>query len=150
MNEERSVRATSKILIALLVFGIAGFLSMFFVTPAETDVDNCISCPHENFLSNHVCTTCTTTTDAADFSKYVNADNPRKVNTVFYGRPSFEPRTYISNRCGMTVAVPTASCKRMAGSSIPPKYTCTYLGECLAEHSTANGHLFHDEMRCNN
>ncbi len=133
-----------KIALAVVTFIVAGLLSLFFVGEA----DPCVTCPHERFLANHVCPTCTTTSDAADYMKYLDVDYPRHINTVFYGRPSFEARTYMPNRCGMKTAAPAASCKKVGGSKEPPVYICKSLGLCVAEHSMETGHLFYNEMRC--
>ncbi len=110
--------------------------------------ERCINCPHDRFLGRHLCEGCRNLDDAAEFSRYVSA--PPHRNTVFFGHPKFEVKTYKDDRCGNIDGVPAAICtdKKISGSVLP-KYSCIYKGQqCYAEHSMRNGHLFHNEIFC--
>ncbi len=103
-------------------------------------------CPHPRFITNHLCTDCYTLTDAADFSKY--RPRPTWTNTVFLGRPSFEVKTYKSDRCGNIDPVKVAVCSKTDPVASNP-YTCTWLGQrCLGEHAISSGHLYYGDIKC--
>ena len=113
-------------------------------------VNTCTSCPHERFLSRHLCTACRTLDDAGNFCRYMNS--PGRTMTIFFGQPSFELKTYMKHRCGNIVGVPAAVCSIVAKDKTyiyVGKYYCKYLGKtCYGEHSSQNGHLFFKEIRC--
>ena len=123
-----------------LLLSIAVFLLYFVITPAVRP------CPHPYFLDNHLCTYCYTLEDAADFTKY--RPNPTGRNTVFFGRPTFEIKTYMDDRCGNVDSVKVAVCS-MTNPKARNSYTCTWMGDrCYGEHSIANGHLFYRNIKC--
>ncbi len=102
-------------------------------------------CPHPNFIDNHLCTSCSTLDDAANFSKY--RPRPSGRNTVFFGRPRFEVKSYMKDRCGNIDAVMVAVCT--ASGLDPTEYICHWLGSrCIGEHSITNGHLFYRDIKC--
>ncbi len=109
-----------------------------------TDVAPAVDpCPHPNFLANHLCAHCTTLDDAGDFSKY--RPHPSGKNTVFFGMPKFEQKSYLPDRCGNVDGVTVAVCTYKS----PNVYNCRWLGtECYGEHSITNGHLFYQNIKC--
>ena len=128
-------------LLHVLAIGIALIMGIFWYS--SNSVAGVSPCPHPNFIANHLCAHCRTLDDAADFSKY--RPYPTGRNSVFFGRPAFEEKTYLPDRCGNVDSVPAAVCT----SSGPNKYTCTWLGKaCYAEHSIRNGHLFYNAIKC--
>ncbi len=109
----------------------------------------CLACPHERFLARHLCEDCRTLEDAANFCKF--GLSPTSRNTVFFGHPRYEVKTYKSDRCGNIDGVKTAICRLTTEKDVTglSKFECTFLGECCyAEHSTSSGHLFFHEIFC--
>ncbi len=109
------------------------------------------NCPHPTFIDRHICTTCHTLEDAADFSRY--RQNPTYTNTVVFGYPSFEVKTYKEDRCGNVDFAKVAVCRIVGGLDDMyynrPVYTCTWKGQtCFTEHSITSGHLFYGEIKC--
>ncbi len=107
------------------------------------DLEKCTACPHEQFLERHVCPYCETLQDAATFSRLIRGYARR--NTVLFGTPEFEVKTYLKNRCGNTTPVKIATCSLVDNIY----YHCELLGfKCFCEHSTINGHIFFREIKC--
>ncbi len=109
----------------------------------------CVSCPHERFLTRHLCEDCDSLDDAADFCKFM--PNPPPRNTVFFAHPRFEVKTYKGDRCGNIDGTKAVVCTQTSDIDCAglPKYTCALLGDrCFAEHSLATGHLFFAEIYC--
>ena len=104
-------------------------------------------CPHPNFVTNHLCSFCQTLEDAADFSKY----RPRisRRNTVFFGSPTFEVKTYMKDRCGNIDGTRAAVCTYDYSVKSGNPFKCTWLGSmCYGEHSLTTGHLFYNAIKC--
>ncbi len=109
------------------------------------NLERCTSCPHERFITHHICPYCNTLEEAATFTRLIRGHNTMK-NTVLLGSPNFELKTYRRNRCGNTNAVKIAICEFMHNSQ---EFQCKLLGNyCYCEHSTVNGHLFFKEIKC--
>ncbi len=109
----------------------------------------CLACPHERFITHHLCADCDNLDAAANFCKYMPLPPIR--NTVFFGNPRFEVKTYTSDRCGNIDGTKTAVCTMTSEEGVTglPVFECTFLGQrCYAEHSTVTGHLFFDEIFC--
>ncbi len=138
------------ILIGIHIFGNFGT-----VQGIEDDIKRCTSCPHHRFIEKHICPYCKTLADAAAFTQLMR--RPTRRNTVFYGHPIFEVKTYKRDRCGNVSPTAVAICQETKSGNDPtfptvallPTYECHYLGKtCYAEHSMSTGHLFFDEIRC--
>ncbi len=132
------VKRIALVLLALLVLLL---LAIHYDTWFATAVQ---PCPHGRFISNHLCTYCTSLDDAADFSRY--RPRPTWKNTVFFGRPSFEVKTYLRDRCGNIDPVQVAVCTKTDTSTT---YSCTWMGQrCIGEHSISTGHLYYHDIKC--
>ncbi len=102
-------------------------------------------CPHPKFIANHLCVHCTDLDSAAEFSKY--RPRPSYRNSVFLGRPAFEQKTYLPDRCGNVNGVRVATCTLK--DAVKNSYACQWLGtNCFGEHSIASGHLFYNDIKC--
>ncbi len=110
----------------------------------------CTSCPHPRFIEKHLCRYCTNLDHAATFSTIAILRHPSIRNTVFFGTPSFHVKTYIKSRCGNSSPAAAAVCElTFDDSHYLPFFKCKYLGKfCYGEHSTDNGHLHYEEIRC--
>ncbi len=119
-------------------------------THSYDDRFNCAACPQMRFLERHLCSTCRTLEDAADFTRFL--ENPHHTNTIFFGEPPFEVKTYKKDRCGNTVGVPVATCSTIPYNQTYKKlgnYFCRFEGKtCYGEHAISTGHLFFGEIRC--
>ncbi len=129
----------------LVLFGAAILAFTVYLHKFATAVP---PCPHPNFIASHLCVHCNTLDDAADFTRY--RSRPTGKNTIFFGRPAFEVKTYIADRCGNVEPVRAAACTLTRGSmTTSGTYTCMWLGtHCVGEHSLSNGHLFYRDIRC--
>ncbi len=107
------------------------------------DVSAVPACPNPKFIANHLCVDCSTLDNAAYFSKY--RPFPPRRNTVFFGRPQFEVKTYMADRCGNIEGCKAALCTKTDAET----YTCRWLGNnCFAEHSISSGHLHYQNIKC--
>ncbi len=131
-----------KLLRVLLAFAVVLTILIFF------PVKSVPPCPHHTFITNHLCSHCYTLQDAAVFTESRPKSTLR--NTVFFGRPKFEVKTYLPNRCGNVDGAPAAICTMdFTSSTEHPAYTCNWLGKsCYAEHSLTNGHLYYADVKC--
>ncbi len=123
---------------------LASIAVIFMLSLIDIDpVKSIPPCPHPRFLARHLCSHCTTLDDAEDFSRYRPAPSGR--NTVFFGTPRFEVKTYIADRCGNIDPAKVAVCTSRDRRS----YSCTWLGQvCYGEHSIRSGHLFYNAIKC--
>ena len=68
-------------------------------------------------------------------------------NTVFFGSPKFELKTYIKDRCGNVDGVKVAVCTNHGTDD--NMFNCNWMGvNCYAEHSTSTGHLYFRDIKC--
>ncbi len=107
-------------------------------------LEKCTSCPHPRFIERHICPYCDTLQEAATFTRLIRGTSIRK-NTVIFGTPNFELKSYLKKRCGNIDAVPAAVCQKTE----PGVFECEFIGQrCFCEHSTSNGHLYFHEIKC--
>ena len=104
-------------------------------------------CPHPNFIANHLCVHCVSLDDAAHFSRY----RPRRTmkNSVFFGQPAFETKSYLPDRCGNIDGTKVAICTATNPGMDVSEYNCRWLGmNCYGEHSITTGHLHYSNIKC--
>ncbi len=125
-----------------LVAGLAILVLVYFMGFSAVE-----PCPHPAFIDHHLCSYCHTLQDAATFSKY--RTNPSGRNTVFFGHPQFEVKTYRADRCGNVDPVKVAVCTRTDFETSPTGFACNWMGStCYGEHSLTTGHLYYRDIKC--
>ncbi len=123
---------------AFAATAVIGLVSFYFMLSSSVE-----PCPHPYFIASHLCVHCKTLQDAADFSK--TRPYEPMINTVFFGMPRFEKKTYMQNRCGNIDGVPVAICKR----TNYPHFECHWQGQnCYGEHAISSGHLYYADIKC--
>ena len=134
------------IITTIAFIGLIGHVGVLHLTGEVEGISE--PCPHPVFVERHICSYCKTLQDSADFSRY--RPHPTFKNTVLFGHPPFEVKTYMKGRCGNVNAIPVAVCTTTVESTFnKPNYRCSWMGSrCFAEHSTSTGHLFYTEVKC--